>query len=275
MKAFYEKKFSPIHIMQGENLSFPPHLHKELEIVVCLKGLITVTCNQSVYTLKEHDILYVFPNCIHSYTHSEHSKFLICIASVGSFPLFKKIFTKECVNPKLEAPKTGLLYPLLQALCAEYTTIETNAKDTNTKETAVKDISVMLSYLQLILALSFREMEFQEKKTNHYEDILPEILNYLEENYTLELNADIIASHFGINPSYLSRLISSRLQCTLTQYIHELRINYAKHLLEHSGDSITQIGFECGFQTQRSFNRVFNQITNKTPREYRKEFTNY
>lgn len=264
MKAFYEKKSSPIYIMHGENLSFPPHLHKELEIVVCLKGLITATCNQSIYTLKERDILYVFPNCIHSYTHSEHSEFLICITSVDSFPMFKKIFAKECVYPKLEGNRTGSLHPLLQALCAEHTAII---------DATVKDNSVLLSYLQLILALSFREMEFQEKKTHHYEDILPDILNYLEENYTSELNADIIAGHFGINPSYLSRLISSRLQCTLTQYIHELRINYAKHLLEHSGDSITQIGFECGFQTQRSFNRVFYQIINKTPREYRRECT--
>lgn len=262
--------------MQGENLSFPPHLHKELEIVVCLKGLITVTCNQSVYTLKERDILYVFPNCIHSYTHSEHSKFLICIASVDSFPMFKKLFAKECVNPKLEGHRTDSLHSLLQTLNTEYTSArETTTIEKNAKDTTVKDNSVMLSYLQLILALSFRKMEFQEKKINHYEDILPDILNYLEENYTLELNADMIANYFGINPSYLSRLISSRLQCTLTQYIHELRINYAKHLLEHSGDSITQIGFECGFQTQRSFNRVFYQIANKTPREYRKEFSNY
>lgn len=257
MKAFYEKNSAQIFITHGHNLNFPPHLHKEVEIVFCLKGSIILTCNQSTYTLNENDVMYVFPNSIHSHACCDHSEYLICITPADSFPMFKKTLTKECIDPVLTEVKTKQLLPLFHDLYQEYSTS--------------KDNQVMFSYLQLILALSFQQMQFREKKPQLYEDILPDILNYVEENYTSPLNADAIAGNFGINPSYLSRLISSRLNCTLTEYIHELRINYAKHLLQHSAESITQIVYECGFQTQRSFNRVFLKLTGQTPREYKRE----
>ena len=40
--------------------------------------------------------------------------------------------------------------------------------------------------------------------------------------------------------------------------------------LENSMDSITNICLDCGFESQRTFNRVFKDRYKITPREYRK-----
>ncbi len=40
-------------------------------------------------------------------------------------------------------------------------------------------------------------------------------------------------------------------------------------LLENSGKTITDIWLDCGFESQRTFNRVFKERYKMTPREYR------
>ena len=43
-------------------------------------------------------------------------------------------------------------------------------------------------------------------------------------------------------------------------------------MLEYSDCPITQIAFEAGFQSQRTFNRSFQEIYHMTPREYRNQY---
>ena len=54
------------------------------------------------------------------------------------------------------------------------------------------------------------------------------------------------------------------------EYVNGVRLNYAVAALENTMDSITNICLDCGFESQRTFNRVFKDRYKITPREYRK-----
>ena len=58
---------------------------------------------------------------------------------------------------------------------------------------------------------------------------------------------------------------------TYSDYLNEIRINEASRLLLQSEKTISQIAFECGFETLSYFNRVFITKKKKTPSHYRKE----
>lgn len=255
MKVFYEKKELQLYTFYGENLTFPPHLHKEVEFMMCLEGEIEVSCNEKSAVLKPYDFMLAFPNTIHSYRSLSNYKFIISIVSPDYLPLFRDYFLHEPETPFIRSIHTFSFRKYVKLLAKE------SRRDEN-KE-------LMVGYLHLILARALKEFTLLPKKPPKYDDCLPEILLYLEDNYKNSLSLTDIASHFGLNSSYLSRLLSTRLNCTLTQYLHELRIGYAKYLLDTSSLSITQIAFECGFSTQRTFNRAFLNITKLTPREYR------
>lgn len=55
----------------------------------------------------------------------------------------------------------------------------------------------------------------------------------------------------------------------LGDYINELRVRDAKQLLEAGEMPISEIAFEVGFESLRSFNRVFYKQTGMTPTDYR------
>ncbi len=54
------------------------------------------------------------------------------------------------------------------------------------------------------------------------------------------------------------------------QFIQRLRLQFAMHLLDFTHTSITNIAYDCGFETVSYFNRCFKKYTGTTPREHRK-----
>lgn len=258
VKLFYENKSRTFNLHQGNYMTFPPHLHKELEILICQKGTVEATCNGQTLLLQESEIMIALPNTIHSYETKDYCDYILFILSPSTLPMFKPYFQKELTAPFLSKEQTKKITPFTQMLLEEW------AGDRNQE--------LMLSYLSVIFSLIFKKTTFTEKAASTYEDILPSILLYVDEHYLEPFTLEDLASHLGFHPSYVSRLFSERVHCTLTHYVMELRVSYAKHLLQNTEKSITEIAYECGFATQRTFNRVFQRLVNSSPREFRKSF---
>jgi AraC-like DNA-binding protein len=255
MKVFYERNELQLFVFPGENLTFPSHLHKELEFILCLEGEIAVSCNDISEILKPNDFMLVCPNNVHSYNTTMDNQFILCIVSMEYLPLFKDYFLHQPESPYIKNEHTQSFRKYVTLLAEEYN--------------HERNREAMVGYMHLILSEALRKMTFLPDKQPKYDDILPELLLYLEENFKSSMSLSEVATHFGLNSSYLSRLLSMRLNCTYTYYLQELRIEFAKHLLNTSTMSITQVGFESGFPTQRTFNRTFRKIAGISPREYR------
>jgi transcriptional regulator GlxA family with amidase domain len=56
------------------------------------------------------------------------------------------------------------------------------------------------------------------------------------------------------------------------EYVHTLRLEESKHLLETEDQSIEEIAYEVGYADTGFFNRLFRRKVNLTPAQYRKRF---
>lgn len=77
-------------------------------------------------------------------------------------------------------------------------------------------------------------------------------------------NTHYCADHFR-------RIFKQQLGMPPIQYLHNLRINYAKSLLkqkESIGCSMNDIAFMCGFYDYAYFTRLFKKITGCSPQDY-------
>ncbi|MEH7529090.1 helix-turn-helix domain-containing protein, partial [Priestia megaterium] len=60
-------------------------------------------------------------------------------------------------------------------------------------------------------------------------------------------------------------VLSQRTSQTFQQYLTNVRINKAKHLLSTTSQSIQQISFSIGFSDPNYFSRVFKNQTGVSP----------
>ena len=56
------------------------------------------------------------------------------------------------------------------------------------------------------------------------------------------------------------------------EYVHSLRLEEAKHLLESADVSVEAVASEVGYEDPAFFGRLFRRTVNLTPAQYRRRF---
>jgi AraC-like DNA-binding protein len=256
---FYESKSDHVYCWHGNDITFPPHIHKELELLMVTKGQIELTTNSSIQLLRQGDLSVMFPNTIHSYRTINDSEYLILIFNGDMLPLYKNIFSSQKPSNNF-IPVSQVPSEVYNSFCSIQQEVQL---DNNS--------AIITGYLYLIIGRLLSLMSLQKTQIDIGFNLQERILSYIQLNYLNPINLSLIANEFGISRFYLSRFFSHNIGIRLDKYINELRVNYANYLLSSSNKQITEIAFECGFETLRTFNRAYKSITSVTPREYRKQ----
>ena len=94
---------------------------------------------------------------------------------------------------------------------------------------------------------------------------------YIDNNKNRIISCEDVAKECGLSSKQLSRIFKSNMDCSLFEYIIEVRVKYAKKLLRNDEYSIKEIGYMLGFENESSFVSFFKRNCNVPPGTYRKE----
>ena len=81
-----------------------------------------------------------------------------------------------------------------------------------------------------------------------------------------------LASELNVSANYLSDMLRSLTGQNAQQHIHNNLIEKAKERLSTSGDSISEIAYELGFEHPPSFSKLFKLKTSISPLDFRRAF---
>jgi len=97
-------------------------------------------------------------------------------------------------------------------------------------------------------------------------------VEFVTDNYGEAIEVADIAAQSGLSVSQLQREFSRLFGITPNQYIREVRVGVARHLLETSDESMASIAADCGFYDQSHLTRQFKAATGLTPKAYREQY---
>ena len=84
-----------------------------------------------------------------------------------------------------------------------------------------------------------------------------------------EFNVNALAKSIGLHPNYLNTVFKSATGITLSAYIIQRRIDFARMLLESTSYNLSEIAEMCGFRRLNYFSRVFRKHCGTNPSSYR------
>lgn len=93
--------------------------------------------------------------------------------------------------------------------------------------------------------------------------------HYIYSHYQEDIRLDDIACCAGMDKTALCRRFKKTTGCTIFQYVIRKRIEQACHLLLTTTLNISQIAWQCGFNSFSRFSSSFKRQTGMTPGEYR------
>ncbi len=235
-----------------------PHLHSALEIVWATDGTLELGVGQELYHMENGDIGFVFPNIIHHY--QIFSDTINTAVFIKSPPFVSSSLDKVLLN---YAPE----YPIIKAADIEDEVYRTLGAIMETKQT---EFTIVQAYLQIVLARCIRKFKLVEKRNVGSDDLIYQTVAYVSGNFKNPFSLEDMAKNLGVSKYVLSRIFSKTFHCNFNQYLNDVRLNYARHRLEDTGDSITKVCLDSGFDSQRTFNRVFKDRFRVSPSEYRR-----
>jgi transcriptional regulator GlxA family with amidase domain len=95
---------------------------------------------------------------------------------------------------------------------------------------------------------------------------------WIAENYSCSNPVAQMAARTGLKSRTFGRRFRSATGYEPMNYVHTIRIEEAKQLLETSGDSVEEIGHAVGYEDPASFRRLFKRKAGLTPAAYRRKF---
>ena len=96
-------------------------------------------------------------------------------------------------------------------------------------------------------------------------------LKILEFNYLRPEGADFYAEKLNMSTRNLNLISQSAFGKSVTEIIETRKLIEARNLLLNSGKSVSEIGYELGYNEKSYFTRVFRKRTGVTPSEYREK----
>lgn len=95
----------------------------------------------------------------------------------------------------------------------------------------------------------------------------------MNENFAQALTLKSAAQMLHLSNSHLSRIFKKYTGFGFLEYLTILRIENAKHLLEDTSMSVSEIASECGFNDSNYFSSAFKSQTGISPLQYNKKAT--
>jgi len=102
------------------------------------------------------------------------------------------------------------------------------------------------------------------------ENIVSELLEWIEHNLDQPLTLDTIAAKSGYSKWHLQRLFKSFTGHRLGTYTRERRLTMAAQELRETSFSVLRIAEKYQFDSQQTFTRTFKKHFNMTPAVYRR-----
>lgn len=94
-------------------------------------------------------------------------------------------------------------------------------------------------------------------------------LIHIQENYRKDISLQEVADHVHMSKNYFSEQFKKRTGLGFIDFVIQLRIHYAKHLLETTSLKVHDIGVQSGFHSPKHFLKLFKRVMGCTPIEYR------
>jgi len=258
MSIRYQFRNQPFHSFLSTDNTYPLHLHKDAELALAISGEIRITINQQDYVLSEGDVAIVFPNQPHAYKTEKHSQIILALFD----PVFIGDYAADLVNyvpyhPVL--PQTQAPPHLIQTFHTLHRLYETHSDDRLIKAYT----SVVMGTLLPLISLKRREF-IKDLAT------VQKLMVYLDTHFMEPISLDALSKELGISKFMISRIFSEQLHTSFRDYINGRRAALAQAMLQSTSHQITDIAFDCGFNSLRSFYRTFKKEYGVTPNDFRR-----
>lgn len=283
MKAQFEKIITSIdssfHAFLYENDNFDAHwhFHPEYELTYIVKGKGMRYVGNSVQKFEEGDFVLLGSNLPHCWKNTDHKK-----GNVKSivFQWNDALLGENWLQKSEFKPIRKLLQNASKGIKFE-------------KKFAEKKLSIisgilekppfekLLCFVNLLGDLSiepsveyFTTADFSPNLNRKANNRIDKVYDFVRENYDKKIKLEDVSSIVSMGEEAFCRFFKKSLNKSFFTFVNEYRINLVCKSLIETNKSVSQIAYECGYESLPFFYRQFQKFMDCSPLVFKKMYLN-
>lgn len=243
----------------------PFHWHVEYEMIIVKKGRLKLILDGKSFYVNEGESAFISGGVVHGGIPEECEYYCIvfdlaalfkdvalCSKSVAIFLTNADCFTGVYgAERKQSAIMREILYSMQN---------RNNGYDLNVIGFLWQLLSAFVSEPVISASAQFNKSQRQKLK-----DVLSYIRKNIDKNITLEELAEVS----GMSPRYFCRVFRNMTGRTPIDYVNYYRVETASQMLITTGESVTEIALNCGFNDMSYFSKMFKKLKGISPSKFR------
>lgn len=264
--------YSLAHLLSSEH-TMDMHIHDCYEIYYSVSGGKKFLIGNRLYNFEPGDIFFINCNEGHHLLQVDEEKHERYIVNIHPQYLVKHSSPQTdlsfCFNS--ESRPTGHMLSLTPKEQQRFLFLIHKLSALNSEDFG-SDITEHITFLKLLVFFnelfsahrnSVKKLDVLEK---HYKKT-NEIITYINQNLSKELNLSVLSKQFSMSTSHLNRIFKEETGTTLQKYITVQRIALAKTLLS-DGCTVTEAFSQSGFGDYSNFYKAFTKAVGISPKIY-------
>lgn len=233
------------------NVECAAHIHAALEVVLVREGVLEMTVSGNSYEICAGEGVFVSPFEAHAFHSVEPN---ICLVLE---------FSREMVRYFFEFLQSKIPIKHLFTISAEALSLCDRLLSNGQADYVAAQAALAPLCYDVIHGCVF------EERKQLTDGSLESVFMYIDGHFREEITLESVARAVGMHPVTLCKSFSKNARVGFHSYLQYLRCSYAANLIRTSEMNLSEIAYESGFGSIRSFNRAFLAVYRATPTQYR------
>ncbi len=255
------------HYVNSETEIFKPHNHEFYEIMIIDKGTPVHVVSGEKSRLKTNTLMLIRPGDVHEFLKDSNFYFAnLAFDEKTADELFSYLtdyFPKDRLLNS-DKPPFVILSENEKAKIMNTISMINTIPTENTKEIRFR-FKVLI--FDVFVKYFFTQQNNEQKQMPGWLEYMVEKMKE-KDNFTGGTEAMISIS--SKTREHIARSMKKYCNCTISEFLDEIRLTYAANMLINSNLSVTDICYDCGYENLSWFYKKFNEKYGCSPRKYRK-----
>lgn len=249
------------------------HTHEYWEFCMITEGIVWHVINNEKILVKQGTLLLIRPTDIHKFEkyHNEKTVQINLTVEKSFFETFTKTFSPELMEKFEES------YAMLELDASAVTYYVNYAIKLQLLNKSSEEFQSECRFLFLSLweKVARKVMTYKETNKNSYSNIVLSLINKMEDASFVSLRIEELLSDTHYSHCHVIRKFRSETGKTPSRYFNDIKLRYAKNLLETTNLTVLEISMKVGFSSVGHFSKWFKKTYDMTPLHYRKKWNAY
>jgi AraC-like DNA-binding protein len=250
---------------------FKWHYHPEYELTLITRGSGKRLVGDSYENFETGDLVLLGPGLPHTWSSNEvqnkNASAVVIQFSESFLEKFISLPEFKGIGDLLTSAMRGLYFSRSNELREDIERLPDRS--------GVEKITSLLNILQKLSTQKSNHLSseyFSAVKGEENENRINKVCQYIQKQASRSIDLEQTAALIHLSPSAFCKFFKRATGKTFSDYVNDIRIGNACHLLTESDKAVGEIAYETGFESLTYFNRVFLKKKKVTPRSFRNTF---